>query len=650
MGLSSVCFAKSEAQLRTEVSQLKDIPAIRFNPNIESSEIPFVGYAIGPQFRDAVSFDEQYQKGQINLKITNKEIKFGYSNEFHGLFIHLAPSDLKFSYDENKLLVFNNYIPGMIHVYRKKASDSDWQFIGETGSAVPYRKRLVKGLQLAVELESDQDESVYYFISRHSHHRFDGLGRVISLEKYKNEEQRRMFGYMIYTGALFSLIFFNLLIFISLKDPIYLYYCLSAGSVFFAGLSLTGFIDFLFSPFYICPSESLFVFTSLSLITSMYFASRFYSIRDYSKGITFYLQLCVGLVVVNLIAYLGPWNEFLGGAYLGLIIDFLILLSVIGMLAGGFISFRRGNTMAKFYLISWIFMFSGAFLYIGHFTGIIPRNFFTSHGVLWGNLLEMLIVSLGMAYKISILDREKKEALLLARGKKEYQRMVRVLLHDLTNPVSLVQYYVGLKLNRPDDFERKSSKAWDKINFGLTKLSEIISFHREQEIQINKLTRTVSLGPVLIREVLIEVELMFEEKLESKNLELILNGNLDVFVSAERISLINEVFNNLISNAIKFSPQGGKIKISVTTNYDQVSIEIVDEGVGFSDQQINLFENGDILESTIGTSGETGTGFGLSLVRGYMKVYNGKVSLYNSVGSHQKKLDGAHIKLTFNRV
>ncbi len=641
---------KSEIEF---IESLEEIPKTQINIDQEAIDYPYVAYGIGPEFSDPIQFEEKYNNGLEKLKLTNKELKFGYSNEYHGLFFHFAKTrnyngnahDL-----EKKLLVFNNYISGMIHVYRKTVSDKDWTYVGVTGSAVAYRKRLIKGLALAVPIETDASEGVYYFLTRHSHHRFDGIARIISNERYQNEERSRMFGYLFYMGAVFSLFLFNFLIFISLKDSIYLYYCFFIVSIMLAGISLTGFIDFIFSAYHLVPSENLFVFTSLSLISSVFFASKFYNIREYSKSMTVFQNICIGLVSLNLLAYLGPWNKFLGGAYLGLIIDILILLCVISMLAGAVVSIRRGNTMAKFYIASWIFMFTGAFMYVGHFAGIFPRNFLTSHGVLWGNLLEMVIVSLGMAYKISILDREKKEALLLARGKKEYQRMVRVLLHDLSNPISLVQYYVKLKLNRPEDFESKASKAWDKISFGLTKLSEIISFHREQEMQINKLTRTVSLGPVLIREILIEVELMFEEKIDEKNLILSLEGSLDVFVSAERISLINEVFNNVISNAIKFSPIGGKIEINVHSSFDTTTIDILDQGKGLTDEQISHFHAGEIIESTAGTAGEKGNGFGLSLARGYMRVYEGEISINHRYNSNNERVNGTRIQLTFNRV
>lgn len=459
--------ASFASDLKDDVELLEDIPSLRISPDPDIIQYPIVAYGIGPEFSDPIQFDEKYTAGLISLhlRLAHKELQFGYSNQYHGLFIHLDKSDPIFqhsrdrsNFTEKKLLVFNNYISGLIHVYRRRKSDKHWTYIGATGSAVAYRKRLVHGLALAIPLEIDSEESVYYFISRLSHHRFDANTRIISKKRYHDEEESHMYGYMFYIGAIFSLLIFNLLIFLSIRDSIYLFYSLFAVSVMGAGLCVTGVIDFIFASFYITPSQNLFVFTSFSLTISLLFAGRFYDIKKYSKMISNYLNMCIAFILLALIAYLGPWNSFFGGAHLGQVIDSLLVVSVVGMIVGAIVSVRHGNTMAKFYIASWIFMFGGALVYILHFSGMIPRNAISVNGVLWGNLLQMIIVSLGMAYKISILDREKKHALILARGKNEYQRMVRVLLHDLANPITLVSYYVDLKRNRPDVFEKRQRR------------------------------------------------------------------------------------------------------------------------------------------------------------------------------------------------
>lgn len=636
------------------VNRLERIPPHLIDRDEEVVEKPYIAYAIGDDFKDATTLDELIESGRLRLKLTRKEIKIGYNNSYTGFFYRVAPQK---SFAEKRFLVVNHRLAGEIKIFRKVGEGGKWNYIGSTGSSIPFHSRLNPTIKPIVPIVTNENQSVYYFLARSSTHRFDGYFQTMSESTFHYRESRGLYIYMLYIGAFVALIVYNLLLYISLGDVIYLYYCSSALFVHLAGLSVTGILDFAAAPLHISPSEYQLFYTGMAVLTTLLFSARFYSISTYSRSITVVFQFLMAFSLINVLAYIGPWEKLFGGAYLGYVIDGIAPLSIFAMLAGGIVSYRKGNVMAKFYLVSWGCLFAGALIYFGHYAGIFSRNMISSNGILIGNLLEMLGFSLGMAYKISILDQEKNEALIRARGKSEYQRMVRVLLHDLSNPVGLIQYYVGLKSSRPEEFEAKSAKAWDKIRFGLTKLTEIISFHREQEVQINKLTRTVSLSPILLREVFIEVELMFEERLEMKGLKLNFEGPMDIFVKAERVSFINEVMSNIISNAIKFSPPGGVITIVTNTakenGKDIVYIHVRDEGKGFSPEQIKSFEKDHFLESTLGTKGEKGSGFGLSLIKGYMEVYEGEMNLLASgsvlEGDSQNLYHGAIIRLKFNR-
>lgn len=652
-----LCSFFSSYSLAEEVdvlNKLERIPPHLIDRDEDIVESPYIAYAIGDDFKDPHSLDELIHNGRLRLQLTKKEIKIGYNNTYTGFFYRLAPQK---TFATKRFLVINHRLAGEIKIFRKVGENGKWDYIGSTGSAIAYRYRLNPTIKPVVPIVTHENQSVYYFLSRSSTHRFDGYFQTMTEDVFHYRESRDLYIYMLYIGAFLALVVFNFLLYISLGDVIYLYYCSSAIFVHLAGLSVTGILDFATASLYISPSEYQLFYTGMAVFTTILFSARFYSIATYSRFITVVFQFLMAFSLINVLAYIGPWEKLFGSAYLGYVIDGIAPLSIFAMLAGGVISYRKGNVMAKFYLVSWGCFFGGTLIYFGHYAGIFSRNVISSNGILIGNLLEMIGFSLGMAYKISILDQEKSEALIRARGKSEYQRMVRVLLHDLSNPVGLIQYYVGLKKSRPDEFEAKSAKAWDKIRFGLTKLSEIISFHREQEVQINKLTRTVSLSPILLREVFIEVELMFEERLEMKGLKLNFEGPMDIFVKAERVSFINEVMSNLISNGIKFSPPGGVITIATNTakenGEDIIYIHVKDEGKGFSADQIQTFERDHFLESTLGTKGEKGSGFGLSLIKGYMEVYEGEMKILTSdsvIDGNSKSLHhGAVIRLKFNR-
>jgi len=118
-----------------------------------------------------------------------------------------------------------------------------------------------------------------------------------------------------------------------------------------------------------------------------------------------------------------------------------------------------------------------------------------------------------------------------------------------------------------------------------------------------------------------------------KDIELVneMPGNVVVFVDQ---NLILQVFNNLFSNAIKFTPNGGKITAGITGNIAGRFLEVFvqDTGVGIKPADIQKVFHVDTKFTTVGTAGEKGTGLGLSLVKEIVEKHGGEISLTSTVG------------------
>jgi signal transduction histidine kinase len=97
-------------------------------------------------------------------------------------------------------------------------------------------------------------------------------------------------------------------------------------------------------------------------------------------------------------------------------------------------------------------------------------------------------------------------------------------------------------------------------------------------------------------------------------------------------NMIEMVIRNLVSNAIKFTPQNGKIYISLNENNADLQVEIRDNGVGITpENQIKLF-NLDSNYSNKGTNGEEGTGLGLIICKEFIEKNNGKIRVESNPG------------------
>jgi len=120
---------------------------------------------------------------------------------------------------------------------------------------------------------------------------------------------------------------------------------------------------------------------------------------------------------------------------------------------------------------------------------------------------------------------------------------------------------------------------------------------------------------------------LFNAQIRLKNLKLACNFESDLFVYAD-FDMTDTVIRNLISNAIKFTPNGGEIEI-VLDNIDKTNnsctIAIMDNGIGINkDAQLKVFEI-DATVSTLGTNNENGTGLGLKLCKEFLTINKGTI-------------------------
>jgi signal transduction histidine kinase len=112
-------------------------------------------------------------------------------------------------------------------------------------------------------------------------------------------------------------------------------------------------------------------------------------------------------------------------------------------------------------------------------------------------------------------------------------------------------------------------------------------------------------------------------------LELINNSN-NLFLLGDK-NMLDAIFRNLISNAIKFSSNNSKIQLSISQIENNCEISIRDFGKGMSDKEIADFKKG-IAFSTSGTANEKGHGLGLQLVKEFLHKQNSELNVESHPG------------------
>jgi len=198
--------------------------------------------------------------------------------------------------------------------------------------------------------------------------------------------------------------------------------------------------------------------------------------------------------------------------------------------------------------------------------------------------------------------------------------------HELKTPLAIIQNYSQLLQNDELDKETRA-KYVATVRQASVRLTDLIT----NVLKLNKLENqdiSVEYEKINLTEMLSDAVLNYENIIDAK--ELTVECDLDdVFVYSSS-SYLEIIWNNLISNAIKFTEKGGKISVTLKEHIDRVEVSVEDTGCGISketgDRIFDKFYQGDTSHS-----GE-GNGLGLPLVKKVIDILGGKISVKSEVG------------------
>ncbi|MFY9151605.1 MAG: tetratricopeptide repeat-containing sensor histidine kinase [Prolixibacteraceae bacterium] len=242
-----------------------------------------------------------------------------------------------------------------------------------------------------------------------------------------------------------------------------------------------------------------------------------------------------------------------------------------------------------------------------------------------------LFVILLMVVMIYLLLKEKRLAGELKEKTTELHELniskdkfFSIIAHDLKNPFNILVSYTSILKTDIDLFSKDElNKIIADLNQaaenGYNLLQNLLLWTRSQTNRIHIYKTKFNLT-----ECLINIKGLVELNLQAKDQQLHIEIEPDFMVYADK-EMISTVLRNLVFNAVKFSPKGSEIKVIVSTDNLMAKIEVVDYGVGISEEGIkNIF----ILNKSVssaGTEGEPGTGLGLVICKEFVEKNNGEI-------------------------
>jgi len=207
-----------------------------------------------------------------------------------------------------------------------------------------------------------------------------------------------------------------------------------------------------------------------------------------------------------------------------------------------------------------------------------------------------------------------------------------ILSHDLRSPLTTLKGFLGLLVESVDIFSKEeivrlSNKIRQSVSTSLDMIDNILYWSQSQNGNINHKPQKLNLGQLVNQTVEI-----YHLSAEKKGILLSAQVEESLFLMADD-NMVSFILRNLISNALKFTPREGEIRvIARSLNESQITLRVEDTGVGIKQEHLKKVFNPTQTYTTRGTANEKGTGLGLKLVQQFVKIHQGTFKVESVLG------------------
>jgi len=453
------------------------------------------------------------------------------------------------------------------------------------------------------------------------HHRRGGFWKSIytgGSEKVLGKmEHRRMYNYST-TGVLFFFFLFYMIFwFFSNRDALMLLFALTALGILMRTVN-TGLY---FSNSFVETSWSWqirmeYLGSYVAHVFGMMFLNRIFPAR-YMKPVIKANTIFFTLGAISL--FILPVHIF---SYEMLVFQPAIVLFLIYYLIRGFIGTIRGKAMDAIFFVS-----LGLFLYtlvndilLANTAGAIHNNYLSQ--------LSFQIFVFAMAVMIILQWVNNYNTRLQLESSLRFKnRVLSVMAHDLKNPVASIAQFSELLANKPGLARKEHivNSLKESSQAALTLLDNLLYWGRSQADDLIVKPETFS-----VEKLIHEVESLYIHMCSQKEIDFRTDIPPGIKAFADK-ALVNIVVRNLVSNAIKFTPRKGSVRIEVFEEGKTVHFEVIDSGVGIKPEILDQFEKNGLMESSTGTDHEVGTGLGLQLVKDLVLKNGGSLQIRSTL-------------------
>lgn len=220
----------------------------------------------------------------------------------------------------------------------------------------------------------------------------------------------------------------------------------------------------------------------------------------------------------------------------------------------------------------------------------------------------------------TLRERNKK----LRALNEEKNHLMSVVAHDLKSPLNQINGLANVIKLDEGNLNDSQKECLDKIDVASGRLSNMVGkILNSRNVDLKE--ESLDIEPIDVEEMTADIINDYGTEAEKKEI----NINQDFKSNGAKVMAdkhyLRQVLDNLISNAVKFSPKGKDIHINLTSDDKFITAEVIDEGPGLTeDDKSMLFEEYAVL-SAKPTGGETSTGLGLAIAKNYVEKMEGEI-------------------------
>lgn len=475
--------------------------------------------------------------------------------------------------------------------------------------------------------------------------------QFLSTEDYLQIREKQNFGQGLYFGFILLILLYQLILWLSLKDNLLLYYALHAGTTAIITAHLEGYTYLYLWPDCIWMNRHEPMVFGLGVFSTL-FAMKF---LNTSSRAPYWHRWLKWSVAINCLVF--PISLLGQQAVANQLVQMVGMLGCLLMLIVGIVMAMKKDREAQFFSIALSLFLAGVVITILQRIGLVPYNFFTIHASQIGSGFDLALLSIAIGDRFRRISKDKEalseqlisstsviaqltqeqnkelaekveeRTLDLAKSIQAKDRLFSIIGHDLRGPLGASAQLVEMMAT--EQALREDPQTWEilvkSLNQSSLLLENLLLWARSQKGELEATSQKVQVKALI--HPLLEAHAV---QLTRKQLRVSLD--IQVEVIATDVQMMQAIIRNLLSNAIKFSPEGGTITLAAFIKNNQCQLALSNEGDGILPDRLgNLFEikSG---KSTKGTSGEHGSGLGLVLVKEFINHLGGKIEVESQPG------------------